>query len=89
MTPSEEELQPRWGTRSPWLLDRSDEEAGRKEQYSSTLNFTLMMSGVFSRNVSKSFRFQAIIREKIHSGGSFDDSCLKQKVALFSPHVHV
>ena len=64
MTPLEEELQPGWGTRSPWLLDHSDEEAGRKEQYAPTLNFTLMTSGAFSRNVSKSFRFQAIIREQ-------------------------
>ena len=31
-------LQPRWRTGSPWLLDRCDEEAGREEQSSPTLD---------------------------------------------------
>ena len=31
-------LQPRWRTGSPWLLDRSDEEAGREEQSSLTFD---------------------------------------------------
>ena len=32
------DLQPRWRTGSPWLLDRCDEEARREEQSSPTFN---------------------------------------------------
>ena len=31
-------IQPNWRTRSPWLLDHCDEEAGREEQSSPTFD---------------------------------------------------
>lgn len=89
MTPSEGELQPGWGTRSPWLLDRSDEEAGREEQYSPTVEFHLDDEWSVQSKRQQKFPISSHYQRTIHSGGSFDDSCLKQKVASFSPHVHV
>ena len=39
-------LQPRWRTGSPWLLDCCDEEAGREEEFSPTVDLQWLTSPV-------------------------------------------